>query len=88
MNRLYQWLHVRTAALRAETVNGSEQNTIRTEITVQEQERMLVISSGQSVGGAACPFCGRPFKESADRRTPGQTDAVPPHLASEVANVD
>lgn len=79
MNRLYQWLHDRAITLRAETVTRSEQRTVRTEITMREQERTVLVSGGNTLDGASCPLCGRLFESGAqaDQATPFQSGPHP-----------
>jgi hypothetical protein len=55
VKRLYQWLHDRATAFRAEALDGHPHRTVRTEVTVQEQTLLL---AGLPLSGD-CPLCGQ-----------------------------
>ena len=58
MTSLYQWLQDRATSFRALSA-WSQRETRRTEITVQVDERTLVVCSHGPPGMAVCPLCGQ-----------------------------
>ena len=60
MNRLYQWLHERATFFRAESREGDGRRMVRTEVTVEEEERTVMLSVSTVGGVCLCPLCGNP----------------------------
>lgn len=66
--------------LRAETVTRSEQRTVRTEITVREAERTLLMLRGTATDTRFCPLCGHPTEpEAAEKQAASLTSASSAH---------
>jgi hypothetical protein len=57
VTRLYQWLQERAMAYRAERVDSGRHSTVRTEVTVRQQEVTMLVSGVPAVG--TCPLCGQ-----------------------------
>lgn len=60
MNRLYQWLQERATSLRTGSQGNAPRRMMRTEITVEEQQRTVLLSLPTFAGICLCPLCGHP----------------------------
>jgi len=58
MNRLHQWLQVATVFL-TERVDPSTRRIVRTEVTVQQEQRIILSGRGTLDGFDICPLCGQ-----------------------------
>jgi hypothetical protein len=61
VNRLYQWLRKRAISFRVLGLDGEPIITRRTEITVQEHQRTVLLTGSAGVDDAICPLCGQPI---------------------------
>jgi hypothetical protein len=58
MNRLHQWLQVATVFL-TEKTDPSTRRIVRTEVTVQQEQRIILSGRGTPDGFDTCPLCGQ-----------------------------
>jgi hypothetical protein len=58
MNRLYQWFHARATWLVAEKTAGGVIRITRTEVRVEQEQRLWQIRDTEKPGATACPTCG------------------------------
>lgn len=59
MNRLYQWLHDRATLFRGDVYTEVTSDSVRTEVTVQEHRRTVLVSGSGFEQGDVCPVCGQ-----------------------------
>ena len=69
MTRLYQWLRERAMFFRVESRAGGSR-TVRTEVTVREEQRRAVMFSGTP---GMCPLCGNPLIPAINPLTEAQS---------------
>jgi hypothetical protein len=69
-NRLYQWLRQRTTRSYAEDTDQGGRRTIRTEVTVQREQRTVVLGGAASDGFDTCPFCGHTLASTQAAQAP------------------
>jgi hypothetical protein len=58
MNRLHQWLQAATVFL-TERADSSTRRIVRTEVTVQQEQRIILSGRGTPDGFDCCPLCGQ-----------------------------
>ena len=85
MNRLYQWLHDRATLLRGDVYTEVISDSVRTEVTVREHQRTVLVSGSGLDQGDVCPVCGQtvPSRERSGlmaniNRRPGQHQTTVP----------
>lgn len=85
MNRLYQWLQERATSFRTVTRTSEPRRRMRTQVTVEEQQRTVLLSLPSVAGLCLCPLCGHPVQDASvvtlehpqvHARCPGPEDAV------------
>jgi hypothetical protein len=74
VTRLYQWLHDRATSFYAWSSSRRRTNTLRTQITVQQQERTLLVCGHGQVNAATCPLCGQALSGAPDFRIEAGTE--------------
>ncbi len=60
MNRLYQWLQERATSFRTVKQGTQPRRLMRTQVTVEEQQRTVLLSMPSVAGVCLCPLCGHP----------------------------
>ena len=60
VKRLYQWLQNRARSFRVVARAGQGRRTVRTLVTVEEQQRTVLLSVATRDGVCVCPLCGKP----------------------------
>lgn len=63
MIHLFRWLHEHASIFRDTTWEQSGARTMRREVTVQKEERTLVVGTGFPQSSVVCPFCGQKLPE-------------------------
>jgi hypothetical protein len=59
VNRLYQWLHERATFFRTEVRESDTRRIVRTQVTVEEQQRTMLLPLTAMDGVCLCPLCGQ-----------------------------
>jgi hypothetical protein len=59
LTRLYQRLRERATFFHAKSSGWGRQGTVRTEITLEQYERTLLVCGHGSPEGTSCPLCGQ-----------------------------
>ena len=57
MNRLYEWLHLATERFMEKADRGTRR-VVRTEVTVQQERRTILVGGTLPDAFRTCPFCG------------------------------
>ena len=74
MKRLYQWLRERATFIYARSFAWNNEHTIRTEVTVQQQERTLLLCGHGLRDATSCPLCGQALPAAAPEQQPSLSD--------------
>jgi len=60
VHRLYQWLQERATFFRTRPRPSEPRRMIRTQVTVEEQQRTVLVNLSSVSGVCLCPLCGHP----------------------------
>jgi hypothetical protein len=60
VNRLYQWLQQRLTVSRVNSSASRGPRIVRTQVTVEEQQRMVLLAMPPAGTVCLCPLCGNP----------------------------
>jgi hypothetical protein len=60
VHRLYQWLQERATFFRTRPRVSEPRRTIRTQVTVEEHQRTVLLNLSPVDGMCLCPLCGHP----------------------------
>ena len=60
MHRLYQWLQERATFFRTRPRASEPRRLMRTQVTVEEQQRTVLVNLYTLGGVCLCPLCGHP----------------------------
>lgn len=76
VNRLYQWLRERATHCPPRKGEREPPRTTRTEVTVYEDQRTVLLAGTVAVAGLAaglerCPLCGQPLAPAVGLKVPG-----------------